>query len=97
MTTATTRLSTRPSLLRRFLRWLHLRQLRAEVASLQHTVQALETGTAADRLELNRLARMGNKNLILRERYDREMQELHDRRESLERVRQELAQAECSQ
>ena len=97
MNTATTRLQTRPGLIRRFLRWRHLRQLRSEIASLEHTVLALETGTAADRLELNRLARMGNKNLILRERYDREIQELHDRRESLERVRQELAQVECAQ
>lgn len=97
MNTAVTRLQTRPSLFRRVVRWFYLRQLRAEVASLQHTVEALETGTAADRLELNRLARMGNKNLVLRHRYDNEMQELFARKELLERARKELAEAECSQ
>ena len=97
MSTATTRVPTKPGPIRRFLRWLQVRQLRGQIAGLQQTVKALEAGTEADRLELNRMARMGNKNLILRHRYDNEMQELFACREALERTRVELQRVECAQ
>ncbi len=96
MSTATT-IYTRPGPVRRFIRWVHLRQLRAEIRTLEHTIQALETGTEADRLRLNQLARMGMKNLVLRSRYEHEMQELFGARSLLERTRKELSDLECVQ
>lgn len=97
MSTAATRLPTKPGLIRRFLRWLHVRQLRSQEKGLAQIVKALEWNTDEDRRELNRLARMGNKNLVLRHRFENERQELEDQRRQLAAVRAEIDRVECAQ
>lgn len=95
MSGTTTRLPTRPSLFRRFVRWVVLRQLRAHERNLALVVKTLERHTSDDRLELNRLNRMGNKNLILRSRFEHEIQELADQRQQLARVSAEIERVEA--
>lgn len=91
------RVHTKPGFVARVMRALRLRHLNSQLRQREQTEAALVAGIEADELQLRRLNRLGQKNLILASRREFELHELAKHRAGMEALRAEIARVECAQ